>query len=71
MPYNLDYEKWIHLDAENLAEKGIADAYEALLPVLRRYVQEPALLEELIDDDAPQYSVRCRGREFAIYGPGL
>jgi len=69
MPYTLDYDRLIQLDAEDLAETGIAEAYQALLPELRKYVPEPAKLEELTDNDAPRYAVKCRGREFLIYGP--
>ena len=36
--FTLDYDQWIILDAEDLAETGIAEAYEGLLPVLRKYV---------------------------------
>jgi len=70
MPYKLDYDRLIHLDAEDLAETGIAEAYQALQPELRKYVPDPAKVEESTDDDAPRYSVACRGREFLIYGPG-
>jgi len=69
MPYKLDYDRSINLDAEDLAETGIAEAYEKLLPELRKYVPEPAKVEESTDNDAPRYSVKCRGREFMIYGP--
>lgn len=71
MTFDLDYDQWIHLDAENLAETGIAEAYESLLPELRKYVQQPAQVEELMDNDAPRYSVKCGAREFMIYGPEL
>ena len=30
MPFTLDYDRWIHLDAEDLAETGISEAYERL-----------------------------------------
>ena len=70
MPYKLDYDRLIQLDAEDLAETGIAEAYQEFLPELRKYVPEPAKVEELSDHDAPRYSVKCRGREFLIYGPG-
>lgn len=69
-PAALDYEQSIHLDAEALAEMGIAEQYNALLPQLRRYVPSPAPIEELIDPDAPRYSVRCGQREFLIFEPG-
>ena len=71
MPFTLDYDQWIHLDAEDLAETGIREAYERLLPELRKYVPRPALVEEVIDNDTPRYSVRCEGKEYAIYGPEL
>lgn len=71
MSFDLDYDQWIHLDAENLAETGIAEAYESLIPELHKYVQEPAQIEELIDSDNSRYSVKCGDREFAIYGPEL
>ncbi len=45
----LDYDQWIHLDAENLAETGIAEAYERLLRELVKYVPQPAMVEEVID----------------------
>jgi hypothetical protein len=41
------------------------------MPELRKYVPRPAPVEEVIDDDTPRYSVRCRGMEYAIYGPEL
>lgn len=34
MSFDLDYDLWIHLDAENLAETGIAEAYSSLIPEL-------------------------------------
>jgi hypothetical protein len=67
----LDYDQWIHLDAEHLAETGIGEAYESLLPELRKYVELPARIEERIDNDAPSYSVQCGAKEFIIYAPEL
>lgn len=71
MSFELDYDQWIHLDAEYLAEAGIAEAYQSLLPELRKYVHEPAQLEELLDNDTPRYSVKCGELEFVICGPEL
>ncbi len=71
MAFTLDYEQRIHLDAEDLAETGIAEAYERLLPELRKYVPHPARVEEVIDNDPPIYAVRCGGKLYAIYGPDL
>ena len=71
MDFELDYDQMVFLDAEDLAEGGIGEAYESLLPKLRQYVAEPAGIEEDLDDDAPRYAVRFGAREFVIYGPDL
>lgn len=64
---SLDYEKLIHLDAESLAEQGIAHAYEQLLPELATYVAHPAELSEILDAEIPSYKIRCHGQEYLIY----
>jgi hypothetical protein len=69
MSFKLNYDDLVLLDAEDLAEEGIGQAYESLLPKLRKYVQQPARIEEVTDNDAPSYSVKCGGREFVIYDP--
>lgn len=71
MDFELDYDQMAILDAEELAEDGIAEAYESLLPQLRQYVRQPAPIEEVIDQDAPRYSVRCGTNEHVIYSPEL
>ena len=71
MNYELDYDQMIILDAESLAEAGIGEAYQKLLPKLREFVKEPAEVEELEDPDRPSYSVRSQGVEYAIYAPEL
>lgn len=63
----LNYDEWIHLDAEDLAETGVKKAYEQLLPKLRKYVASPAEVTERIDDDAPSYVVSCLGTDYPIY----
>lgn len=69
--FELDYDQMVLLDAESLAETGIAEAYEELLPRLARFVPEPAAVEELRDSEAASYSVRSQGIEYVVYGPGL
>lgn len=71
MAFILDYDQLIILDAEALAETGIGQAYERLLPKLRNFTPHPALIEEVIDNDTPAYSVRCGDKEYAIFGPDL
>ena len=43
MGFTLNYDEAIPLDAEKLAEGGIAEAYESLLPRLRQFVESPAI----------------------------
>lgn len=71
MSDTLDYDKMVILDAEDLAEAGILEAYESLLPELQKYVPQPAQVEELLDHDVGRYAVKCGSREFVIYAPDL
>lgn len=66
---SLDYDKWIHLDAEELAEVGIGDAYTQLLPKLRKFVSTPANIEEINAPDLPRYAIRANGNEYVVYSP--
>jgi len=65
----LDYDKAYHLDAENLAEQGIAKAYHEVLPELRQCVKNPTVIEESVDTSAARYAVRAAGQEYVIYAP--
>lgn len=67
----LDYNKAHHLDAENLAEQGIAKAYHEVLPELRQYLKNPAAIEEIADEYATRYAVRVSGQEYVIYTPDV
>lgn len=67
----LDYDDLILLDAEDLAEAGINEAYESILPRLRQYVAAPLEMEELLDSDAPSYAVVVGGQEHIVYGRGV
>jgi hypothetical protein len=71
MSFTLNYDDAIPLDSEALAEGGIAEGYESVLPNLRQFVTNPARIEEDRDDDAPSYSVRCGDSECEIYAPDL
>lgn len=66
--YELNYDEFIPLDAEALAEAGIKAAYEGLRPKLTQYVSAPAEVREIIDNDNASYSVACNGQEYFIYG---
>lgn len=67
----LDYDKLISLDAEDLAEGGIGEAYERLQPELRRHVANPWKIEEQMDENLPRYAVRANGQEFVVYSPDI
>ena len=71
MGFVLNYDDAIHLDAEALAEAGIAEVYQRLLPRFREFVTHPLEVVEKRDDDAPSYSVQCGGKSFAIYAPEI
>jgi len=68
-PFNC--EKLVTLDAEDLAEQGIADAYRRLLPELRSFVAQPLEVEDLIDENACSYSVHCNGVDHLVYSPSV
>ena len=71
MEFKLDYDKMLLLDAEDLAEGGIKNAYQSVAKVLGQYVSEPAQVQEVLDNNAPSYLVRCGDREYVIYSPSL
>ena len=69
--FKLDYNRMLRLDAEDLAEGGIRRAYQPVREILSQYLTEPAEIQEVVDDDKPSYSVRCREQEYVIYSPAL
>lgn len=69
--HELDYGNMEMLDAEALAEAGIGEAYQELLPRLRRLVPHPEAVEEVVDNDTPRYAVRFRNKEYVIFAPEL
>jgi hypothetical protein len=64
----LNYDEFIPLDAEALAETGIAQAYEELRPRLRKFISEPSRIQEKIENNSPSYSVSALGKDYFIYG---
>jgi hypothetical protein len=65
------WEDLIQLDAKNLAEEGIAEAYGGLRQHLIEFVAEPAEVKEQADKYATCYTVICGKRKFEIYSPQL
>lgn len=68
---SLDYDSLILLDAEALAEQGINEAYEQLLPELKQYVEAPIKIEEKFSSETGSYEVKAGGEIYKIYGPEL
>jgi hypothetical protein len=71
MSFTLNYETMLALDAEELAETGIKRAYDSMMDEFRHYVPDPAEVQEVVDSDAPSYSVKCCGVEHPMYSPDL
>jgi|SRR5580700_131031 hypothetical protein len=71
MKFKLDYDKMLFLDAEDLAEAGIKEAYQSMMRALGQYVSEPTEVQEVVDNKAPSYVVKCAGLEYVIYSPAL
>jgi hypothetical protein len=67
----LDYDRLVILDAEDLAEQGIGEAYRDLQQELLTYIAAPEPIRELDDPDAPSYSIVFRNENFVVYEPGL
>lgn len=67
----LDYDSLILLDAEALAEQGINEAYEQLLPQLKQYVEAPIEIEEQFSSETGSYAVKAGGEIYKIYGPDI
>ena len=63
----LDYSNAIHLDAEALAEQGMAEAYLRVRPALKAHVAVPLVLIEEMDAHRGVYSVKTGGRTQRIY----
>jgi hypothetical protein len=69
--FHLDYDQLIYLDAENLAEQGILEAYNELKPKLSTLFSSLSEIEEHIESDTGAYSVKSMGKKYDIYGPKL
>ncbi|MDX2220578.1 MAG: hypothetical protein SF172_16285 [Burkholderiales bacterium] len=66
----MDYDQLVQLDVEDLAEQGILEAYEKLMPRLKQYVDAPIVVTEQVNIDAGTYSVFADGKTFEIWEDG-
>lgn len=64
---DIDYSQAIPLDAESLAEQGIAKRYASVLPALRIYVLKPLALREKVDPERGTYEVIAGNRKHTVF----
>ena len=65
--HELDYSRAIHLDAEALAEQGMAAGYASVQPALKAHVAAPLVLSEELDVDRGVYTVKAGNRTQRIF----
>ena len=58
LEYELNYANLILLDAENLSELGIKEAYKEIIPLLEKYIENTIQIIEKIDSDTMHYSIQ-------------
>jgi hypothetical protein len=67
----IDYDAALTLDAEELAERGVADAYAELSTELSELGIAPSAVGENFDAEACAYSVQYSGTNYPIFGPSI
>jgi len=67
----IDYHLALMLDAEDLAEQGILEAYQELAPYLTEYGVDAGLVTENDDSLQSHYSVDFGDHRYVVYGPGV
>lgn len=67
----INYDLALMLDAEDLAEQGILEAYKQIAPRLAEYGVAAAPVVENDDSLANRYSVDFDGHRYVVYGPGV
>ena len=67
MSQELDYSSAIHLDAEALAEQGIAESYANVQPLLKTYGVVPLVVGEQIQAEKGIYAVTAGGHVQQIF----
>lgn len=64
---SLDYDAAFYLDAENLAELGIKEAYDDLRPTLHKYISDSYEIIEHFDNSSGRYWVQAEDQTFEIF----
>jgi hypothetical protein len=60
-------DRFVPLDAERLAEGGIRESYEELLPELCKYVADSVEITEQVGEYSEFYVIWAAGKEYRIY----
>lgn len=63
----IDYDLTVMLDAEDLAEQGMAEGYDLVREAVREHGVDLADLIERVDEEAGTYSVESLGRSYVIH----
>ena len=67
---DINYDLALPLDAEDLAEQGILDAYREITPLLARHGVQAGPVTENLECSSGNYSVDFDGQRYVIWGPG-
>jgi hypothetical protein len=67
----IDYDAALMLDAEELAERGVAGACDQLSMALNELGIAPAAVGENVDTEAGTYAVQFGGTNYPIAGPSI
>ncbi|HHJ39252.1 MAG: hypothetical protein AXA67_11995 [Methylothermaceae bacteria B42] len=63
----INYDEMLFLDAEDLAEQGIARAYEEIKAEFQKRGIDLSPIEEIIDNENGTYHVNYGGKTYCIY----
>ena len=66
----INYDEMLFLDAEELAEQGMSNAYEEIKAAFQKHGIELSPIEEIINSEKGTYHVTHEGRKFCIYEDG-
>ena len=63
---NFDYDRLIHLDAENLFEQGMLDGYNDIIPKLSQFAK-PAQMVEIVSDSTDDYVIEILNKQYYLF----
>jgi hypothetical protein len=63
----IDYDEVFHLDAENLAEYGMKQSYDLLIPKLQTLGVKPKPMTEIFSQDDGRYNLYVGGKTYKVW----